>query len=114
MLIQHNLAQILTQFKNEHGLSFKALARLLDVSINAAQGYCKGTYNLRTDTLELILRRINVPLAAVLYAPPSEQEMSNLIVYISKLLAGLPQEDREKGVQIILEFMALLFGKRNQ
>lgn len=112
MSINENLSRILKQYKKEHKLTFDQLAALLDLPISSVQKYYNGTGNPRADTLELIARKLGIPLAEIVSPPSLEQEQAETAVRIAKLFSGWPPEDQESGLRNFFRIVSL-FSKNH-
>ena len=106
------LAVNIKRYKLEHGLSIVELAEELHLALSTTQEYVSGRGNPRGDTLELLAQRMGVPVARLVSLPDTGQGPPQVrrAVRTARELAGLPQDKRERGLELLQELAELFAG----
>ena len=107
MPISENVAQALQRYKTARDLSISELSDELGIAKFIAVSYLNGTGNPRADTLDLLARKLNIPLTEIVSGPRPGREQAETIVRAANLFSGLSPERQERGVQLFLELTAL-------
>lgn len=107
MPVNKNLARILRCVKSERNLSYTQFAKELEITKSALVKYMSETGNPRTDTLEHLAAKLNVPLTEIISDPLPGKEQTETIFWTAKAFSGLPPERRERGFQLFQELTAL-------
>ena len=112
-----NLAGHIKQFQLDHALTTTELASELQLAVSTTQIYLNGKGNPRWPTLELLSKRMGIPVARLIsppdaeLAPPSKPTppppQVKHVVRAARELAGLPPIKREKGIRLFLEMVEL-------
>ena len=123
MSIGRNIAAKMLQFKLDHELTTVELAAELHLAVSTTQEYLNGNGNPRTDTLEMMARRMGLsvvqlisPLSAEQAQPeavspkqpqPASLRQAQSAARLAKEFARLPPAKREKGIRLFLEMVEL-------
>lgn len=111
MLINKNLARILRRVKIERDLSYAEFAEELGIPKSSLVEYMNGTGNPRSDTLEMLSRKLDIPITEIVSDPLPGQEQAETILRAAKEFADLTPRQRERGFQLFLELAALFTEK---
>lgn len=107
MSISKNMAVILRRYKAVQDLSVSEMADELGIAKSILEDYLHGKGNPRADTLDLLARKLDVPLTEIVSGPLPGQEQAETIIRAAGVFSGLPPERRERGIQLFLELAAL-------
>lgn len=112
MLINKNLAKAMRRYKEERCLSIMELSEELGITKSMTELYISGNGNPRSDTLELLAERMDVPLVELVAGLSPGTEQAKAIAHAAKEIRSLPAEQREEAVQLFLR-LADLFSRED-
>ena len=107
MSVKKSIAYALRQYKEANHLSMNEFAEELGIAVSSLQCYMNGTANIRIETLELIAKKIRIPVIEMVSGPTPEWEQAETIVRAAKELGSLTAEQQEEGIQLFLALVAL-------
>lgn len=110
MSIRENVSIALRRYKAANRLSLMELSEALDIPSSSLQGYLKAQRDLRSDTIELLAEKTGTPLKEMVSGPAPEWEQAETIVRAAREFGGLSAEQREQGIQLFLQLVALFAG----
>ncbi len=108
MSIIENVSLRIQEYKEFRHMSLSGMSDDLGIPVSSLQCYLKGTSDLRATTIELLAEKMDIPLMEMVSGPSPEWERAETIIRAAKEFAVLPEEKREKGVQLFLQLVALL------
>lgn len=108
MSIRENVSQAILRFKTMNQLSLSALSEELGVPVSSLQCYIKGSSDLRADTIELLAGKMGISVTNMVSGPTPAWEQAETIVRAAKIFAGLPEDRRNRGLQLFTQLVALL------
>lgn len=111
MDIQHNIANFLSAYKRQRGLSAAEFSEELEISRSVLQDYLAGRCNPRADTIEHIAKKLNIsPAALVSGGLISQSEYDLIFVLLDTLEAfhGLSPDRQHEGVDLFIRLLRLL------
>ena len=107
MTIKECISFVLRNYKAAHNLSMNHLAAMLGIAVSSLQKYMDGTANPRADTIELIAKKLHIPIITMVSGPASGWERAETVVRAVKEIGNLPASRRAKGVRLFLQFVTL-------
>lgn len=107
MSIMKRISIVLHWYKEVNNLSMSEFAKELGIAVSSLQGYMDGTANPRADTIELLAKKMNVPLMEMVSSPAPEWERAETILRAAREFGNLPKEKQEQGIQLFLQLVAL-------
>lgn len=107
MSISKNIAVILRRYKAAQDLSVSELADELGIAKSILEDYLHGKGNPRADTLDLLSRKLDVPLTEIVSGPIPGQEQAETVIRAVQAISGLDPERQKRAIQLFLELTAL-------
>lgn len=110
MLIQKNVSLTLQGYKAAQQISLPEMAKKLGIATSSLQCYIKGTSDLRASTIEILSDKMNIPLTEMIFGPAPEWKRAEILICASRELADLSAEQRDQGIQLLLQLVELFAG----
>lgn len=107
MSISKNIAQALQRYKSAQDLSVSELADELGVAKSILVEYLHGNGNPRADTVDLLAKKLDIPVMEIVSGPLPGQEQAETVVRAVQAISGLDPERRERAAQLFLELVSL-------
>ena len=113
MPIKENISAAIYRYQRGRDLSLREVAREFGIPWASLEGYANGRANPRADTLELLAKKLEIPLTELVSGSPPGWEQAETLVDAAVAIGSLPPEHREECVELLLRLIALLPKKQS-
>ena len=107
MPIKENVSAAIYRYQRGRDLSLREVAREFGIPWASLEGYANGRANPRADTLELLAKKLEIPLTELVSGSPPGWEQAETLVDAAVAIGSLPPEHREECVELLLRLIAL-------
>lgn len=111
MEIRANIARTVREIMREQKKTLTELSDELDIPLSSMKKYASGQSNPRADTIELLADKLGVTPEELISSLPQGWRQAETTLQAAKVFGSLLPEQRERGIQLFLEMVALFSPK---
>ena len=111
MPIKEHISAAIRRYQRARVLSLREAARELDIPWTSLEGYANGQANPRADTLEVLAKRLGIPITELVSGSPPGWEQAETMVRAAIAVGNLPPEHHDECVELIIRLIALFSGE---
>ena len=104
--IPHNIAKLLKQIQQETGKSLMEFSEDFDIPHSTLQNLLRGEKALRTDTVEMLADKFNVPIADLVSGEPAGTRITvqSALVFLLRRSRAMPEPFQSAATALLRSF----------